>query len=253
MVLATRCNSPLRVTDCFVVTRCFANRSQISGSRLSPNLDRYLLNSQRILRTAIKGVSAPARSLTRAFIVRHSDPWTLPPEHCSLTCESPRNMLKQTKKRICVCATEYMQSTTLLWAFRADDVSPVKIRPVFSPLCGGCYFNGTVSPSWSYFATVQGSHPFPGPGAKGNRGWVNQRTGSPHWKKKRLWGTHASMCIFSSWKRAGHPNRIVFQLARKGPWPDVRKVFVSAQALQEGICICNMVMSFFSYTGWTGN
>lgn len=114
MVLATRCNSPLRVTEYFVVTRCFANRSQISSSCSSPNLDRYLLSSQSILRTAIKGVRAPARSLTHAFIVWHSDPWTLPLEHCSLTCESQRNMLKQTKKRI-VCATEYMQSTMPLW------------------------------------------------------------------------------------------------------------------------------------------
>lgn len=113
----------------------------------------------------------------------------------------------------------------------------------------------TVSPSWSYFCNSSGA-PILSQGLvqKGNRGWVNQRTGSPHWKKKRLRGTHASMCTFSSWARAGHPNRIVFQLARKGPWPDARKVFVSAQALQEGICICNMGMSFFfSYTGWTGN
>lgn len=127
------------------------------------------------------------------------------------------NVTCWSKQRKGSSATEYMQSTMLLWAFRADDVSPVKIRPVFSCLRGGCYFNGTVSPSWSYFATVRDFHPFPGPGAKGNQGWVNQRTGSPHWKKKRLGSTHASKCISSSWTRAGHPNRNVFQLARKGP------------------------------------
>lgn len=249
MVLATRCNSPLRVTEYFVVTRCFANRSQISGSRSSPNLDRYLLSSRSILRTAIKGVSAPARSLTRAFIVWHSDPWTLPPEHCSLTCESQPNMLKQTKKRI-VCAAEYMQSTMLLW-----HSEPMMIRPVFSYLRGGCYL--TISASWSYFATQNSSGlpSFPGLLQKEIKAGSTKGQAAPLEEEKATRHTCKHVYLFiagarcaSSWRRAGHPNRNVFQLARKGPDQMLRRCSFWHR-LSKRVYVCNTLMSLSTLVG----
>lgn len=68
-VFSTRCNSPLRVTKCCVVTCCFANRSRISTPYPRPNLDQYLLSSRCILRNAIKGGDALARLPTSSLIM----------------------------------------------------------------------------------------------------------------------------------------------------------------------------------------
>lgn len=91
------------------------------------------------------------------------------------------------------------------------------------------------------------------PVAKGNQGWVNQRTGSPAGRREG-YEAHMQACVSFhhrrawSWRRAGHPNRNVFQLARKGPDQMLRRCSFQRR-LSKRAYGCNTVMSLSTLVG----
>lgn len=109
-----------------------------------------------------------------------------------------------------------MQSTTLLWAFRADDVSPVKIRPVFSPLRGGCYFNGySISVLILFLQQFGGLPSFPRAWCKKEIAAGSTRGQAAPTGRRKGYEAHMRACVSS---RAGRGQGIPIESSSS--WPE---------------------------------
>ncbi|TWW60005.1 hypothetical protein D4764_05G0000950 [Takifugu flavidus] len=82
------CGSPPRVTDYSAVTRCSANRSQISGSRKSPNLDRPEIKAGSARGQEEEKASMQERGVCRAPGAQH-----IPIARLPLAQKGPGQML----------------------------------------------------------------------------------------------------------------------------------------------------------------